>query len=312
MEIPSSVTKIGWDAFKGCNINELSHPCLTIKGGLVVEESKLLYCASQSSSITIPEGVTEISDSAFDDCKSLASVVIPPSVTEIGTWAFDGCTSLSSVEIPSSVTEIGVRAFYGCKSLMSVTIPESVTKIDDGAFDDCKSLAKVTLGDDFKKVPSEWFDDLNEINPNYEIVCTEGSSTYKAIKRSSNLELQKAKNAKIAEVQKAGVDAILPMVLEGVADSSFEILSNTKSATVALVQVGRNTGVFKLGADSSKWLPNINILRFCNKKLHDKDKKEEKSHFIAILLLFLRKMSYICSKISIYCDYDTARNRKCR
>ena len=304
VEIPESVTEIGGDAFKGCNINELSHPCLTIKGGLVVEESKLLYCASQSSSITIPEGVTEISGStsgggafkgckslasvvippsvtnigweAFDGCKSLTSVVIPESVTEIGGCAFAGCESLSSVEIPSSVAEIGVWAFRDCSSLMSVTIPESVTKIDNGAFEDCKSLAKVTLGDDFKKVPSEWFDDLNRANPNYEIVCTEGSSTYKAIKRSSklklhhkslnlkslnvtkeDLELQKAKNAKIAEVRKAGVDAILPMVLEGVADSSFEILSNTKSATVALVQVGKNTGVFKLGADSSKWLPKL-------------------------------------------------------
>ena len=298
VEIPSSVTEIGYDAFKDCNINELSHPCLTIKGGLVVEESKLLYCASQSNSITIPEGVTEISGDtfggAFAGCSSLASVVIPPSVTkigwgafwgckslssvsipssvaEIGGSAFSGCTSLKSVVIPSSVTEIGSSAFKGCTSLASVEIPSSVTEIRGNAFEDCKSLAKVTLGDDFKKVPSEWFDDLNRANPNYEIVCTEGSSTYKAIKRSSklklhlkslnvtkeDLELQKAKNAKIAEVQKAGVDAILPMVLEGVADSSFEILSNTKSATVAIVQIAENNAVFKLGADSSKWLPKL-------------------------------------------------------
>jgi len=240
VEIPAGVTAIGEWAFDGC---------------------------TALASVVIPESVTAIGGDAFYGCESLSSVEIPSSVAEIGGSAFYGCESLSSVEIPSSVAEIGVWAFKGCTSLMSVVIPESVTKIDNGAFEDCKSLAKVTLGDDFKKVPSEWFDDLNEINPNYEIVCTEGSSTYKAIKRSSklklhlkslnvtkeDLELQKAKNKKIAEVQKAGVDAILPMVLEGVADSSFEILSNTKSATVALVQVGRNTGVFKLGADSSKW-----------------------------------------------------------
>ena len=178
VEIPSSVTEIGGDAFKGCNINELSHPCLTIKGGLVVEESKLLYCASQSSSITIPEGVTAIGGTfagafdgceslasvvipnsvtkigrgAFEDCKSLASVEIPSSVTEIGDWAFLGCSSLTSVEIPSSVTKIGERAFRGCESLASVEIPSSVTEIGEMAFKGCSSLASVVIPNSVKQI----------------------------------------------------------------------------------------------------------------------------------------------------------------
>ena len=144
--IPSNVKEIGKEAFKNCNISELSHPALTIKNGCAIKENVVLYCTSQSTSVTIPEGVTEIRGSMFGG-------------------AFSGCTSLESVEIPSSVTEIGEGAFYGCKSLSSVT-----------------------LGDDFEEVPSEWFDDLNDANANYEIVCTEGSSTYNAIKRSRKLK----------------------------------------------------------------------------------------------------------------------------
>jgi hypothetical protein len=211
VEIPSSVTKIGEDAFRGCNIDNFSHPLLTIKNGCAIKENVVLYCTSQSSSITIPDGVTKIGDSAFTCCESLESVEIPSSVTEIGKEAFYGCESLESVEIPSSVTkigeeafelceslesveipssvtEIGKEAFNRCRSLSSVEIPSSVTKIGNDAFYGCESLRSVTLGDNFEKVPSKWFDSLNEANAIYKIVCTEGSSTYKAIKRSRKLK----------------------------------------------------------------------------------------------------------------------------
>lgn len=83
--------------------------------------------------------------------------------------------------------EDGVTKECMDKSVTSVEIPNSVTEIGDGAFYGCKSLSTMTLGDDFEKVPSEWFDSLNYANANYEIVCTEGSSTYKAI-RSKKLK----------------------------------------------------------------------------------------------------------------------------
>ena len=160
--------------------------------------------------------------------------------------------------------EDGVLKECTDKSVTSVEIPEGVIEIGEDAFSDCKSLSTVTLGDDFEKVPSEWFDSLNEANANYEIVCTKDSSTYKAIKRSAKLKthikeiaLQIAKDEKIAQVKKSGASSVLLSLLSGVADSSFEILSNTKSATVVRLKIAKNIGVFKLGADSAKWLPKI-------------------------------------------------------
>jgi hypothetical protein len=211
--IPPSVTKIGVYAFHGCNIDELSHPLLTIENGCAIKENVVLYCTSQSDSIKIPDGVTEI-----------------------GNCAFMGCESLESVVIPSSVTKIDSCAFYGCKS--------------------------VTLGDDFEEVPSEWFDSLNKADVNYEIVCTEGSRTYKAVKRNPELRMhlnsmEIAKEKKIAEINKACETAVLSSLLKGVSDSSFDILSNTNSSTTVLVKIGKNAGVFKLGEDSSNCLPKI-------------------------------------------------------
>ena len=94
---------------------------------------------------TVPEGVTEIGNYAFDGCRSLTSVTIPSSVTRIGWWAFASCSSLTSVDIPSSVTSIGVGAFQCCSSLTSVAIPSSVTEICGQAFSGCSSLTSVDI-----------------------------------------------------------------------------------------------------------------------------------------------------------------------
>jgi hypothetical protein len=64
-----------------------------------------LYCASQSTSVTIPDGVTEIGNNAFNGCKSLASVEIPSSVTKIGVGAFYKCTSLASIAFGGTVEQ---------------------------------------------------------------------------------------------------------------------------------------------------------------------------------------------------------------
>ena len=70
----------------------------------------------------------------FRDCSGLTSVTIPNSVTSIGNSAFSGCSGLTSVTIPNSVTFIGEAAFVRCSGLTSVTIPNSVTTIGNNAF----------------------------------------------------------------------------------------------------------------------------------------------------------------------------------
>ena len=162
--IPEGVTEIGRCAFRGCAIDSLEHPCLTIKGGIVIEEGTLLYCANaKASKITISEGVTKIGEKAFQGCASLASVVIPGSVKSIGGQAFSGCESLASVVIPDGVTEIGSSAFKGCESLASVTIPSSVKSIGHYAFDGCSSLASVVIPDGVTEIGGHAFDGCSSL-----------------------------------------------------------------------------------------------------------------------------------------------------
>lgn len=113
VNIPSSVTSIGWRAFESC---------------------------SSLTNVNIPSSVTEIRESTFLGCSSLTSVNIPSSVTKIGELAFNKCSSLTSVNIPLRVTSIEESAFSGCSGLRSIYVyAETVPSTVAGAFEGCDS-----------------------------------------------------------------------------------------------------------------------------------------------------------------------------
>ena len=97
------------------------------------------------TSVTIPNTVTSIGNSAFMDCADLTSVTLPdnPNFTTIGTDMFNGA-GLTSIAIPSSVTTIYSTAFRAT-GLTSVTIPANVTTINTDAFVRCASLRTITF-----------------------------------------------------------------------------------------------------------------------------------------------------------------------
>ncbi len=154
--IPDGVKRIGTDAFKGLDIEKIIIPdsVISIDGG--VAGGAFALCRYLKS-VTIPDSVTSIGQSAFSGCESLTSITIPDSVTNIGAYAFEGCTSLTSVTISDSVTSIGSSAFNKCTSLTSITIPDSVTNIGENAFMECKSLTSVTIQDGVESIGTHAF-----------------------------------------------------------------------------------------------------------------------------------------------------------
>ena len=118
---------------------------VTVTGGNILYGA--FYGCKGLTSITIPDRVTSIGESAFRECSGLTSVVIPDSVTSIGEGAFYNCRGLTSITIPDRVTSIGESAFSDCTGLTSVVIPDSVTSIGGVAFGYCTSLTAVTIPD---------------------------------------------------------------------------------------------------------------------------------------------------------------------
>ena len=150
--IPSSVVYIRSGAFNYCsnlssiNVASGNTHYSSIDGVLYnYVQDTLIQCPGAKTSVTIPNSVTSIGSSAFEDCSGLTSVTIPIGVTSIGNDAFGWCSGLTLVTIGNGVTVIGDRAFSGCSGLTSVTIPTGVTSIGVGVFSNCSDLISINV-----------------------------------------------------------------------------------------------------------------------------------------------------------------------
>ena len=132
------------------------------------------------NSITLQNGVTQISFEAFTSCPALTTIVISDTVTNIDIDAFAGCAGLTNIivspgnpyfssvggvlmdknqttllacgggmtgtyVVPSTVTVIGPDAFMDCSGLTNIVLPAGVTSIGDPAFAFCDNLTTLTI-----------------------------------------------------------------------------------------------------------------------------------------------------------------------
>ena len=168
--IPSNVTTIGKEAFKGCRLQKVSG-C----EGLVEIGESAFYVDSYSdtfTSITLPNTLRTIGASAFRNTR-LKSIVIPTGVTvindsvfyeskiesislgnitSIGNSSFFRCENLTSITIPNTVISIGDNAFGYCSNLIEFTVPNSVKNIGRSTFGGCSSLTSITLGNSVETI----------------------------------------------------------------------------------------------------------------------------------------------------------------
>lgn len=90
------------------------------------------------TSVILPEGMENISNSAFRNCYSLKNINFPKSLISIGDYAFYECSVLPAVTLPEGLISIGDHAFIGVRS---VNLPESLVSIGDSAFLSIKGLS---------------------------------------------------------------------------------------------------------------------------------------------------------------------------
>ncbi|MBD5132466.1 MAG: leucine-rich repeat protein, partial [Clostridiales bacterium] len=155
------------------------------------------HTSSSLTSIVIPEYITSIGNSAFNN-SGLQTLTLPSTVTSYGSYVFANCANLQTVEFEigdDMITELPTGLFSGCAKLEAITLPEEIVYIGDyalrgtglkemilhngltgignGAFADCEALTKVFIpatvtgidGNPFpncKLLTDLTIDDLNE------------------------------------------------------------------------------------------------------------------------------------------------------
>lgn len=124
-----------------------------------IKNSVLERCIPEQNetSVTVPDGVTQIGTNAFEECISLQEITLPDSVTEIGTRAFYHCKALRKINIPHGTVVIGENVFAGCESLEEIELPESLERIGSFAFASCRKLKKVHFPVDLEHIPDTTF-----------------------------------------------------------------------------------------------------------------------------------------------------------
>ena len=173
--IPNGVNSIGFYAFRGCrSLPSITIPasvssignytfdhCISLTSILVDADNQYFTSidgvlfnkdvtvirrypeGKTENSYTLPETITTLAESSFNNCVNLIDIKFPKNLKTIEPWAFGSCTGLKSFVIPDEVETVGVYAFWDCDNLESIVIPAQMKQIDICAFQSCDKLKSV-------------------------------------------------------------------------------------------------------------------------------------------------------------------------
>lgn len=165
--IPDGVTSIGANAFKEC---DGFGGLLSLPDSVKTVGEWAFYLCKGFTGLKLSASLTKIEERSFAHMYGLKTeVVIPEGVTEIGESAFS-CSYMPSVRLPSTLKKIEKQAFMYAHNLTKITLPDGLETIGDEAFSGCHPRNAVVLPASIKSIGKKAFDrdgaiygNLNEI-----------------------------------------------------------------------------------------------------------------------------------------------------
>lgn len=191
--IPKDLQEIPEGSFAGCvnlkRINCTQNPLFEFKSKILyadvdygssftingmkspqfVYKKIVLFCCSDSSYVTVDDGVDKIGDHAFEGREKLTHVVLPTGLQVIGESAFENCVKLrgmsmtqtdgstSEFNIPYGTLYIDDYAFCGCEEIRGVSLPDTIWGVGRGAFLNCPKLRSIYCPDSLKYISDTAF-----------------------------------------------------------------------------------------------------------------------------------------------------------
>ena len=141
IRIPDGVKTLSWSTFQGCKkLKRIYH-----SSDLVWTGEWFDVGGYDVETVTVPEGVEVIGESACWEYAALKELILPKSLERIRYGAFNMCRSLQRIAFSERLKSIEDIAFRECVSLFRLALPTSLTNIGKGAFEECRSLTEVEI-----------------------------------------------------------------------------------------------------------------------------------------------------------------------
>ena len=268
IELPSTITTIQPGALADfSNLTEIivdeNNPNYTsIDGVLYSKDGKTLVQfpgGKSNENYDIPATVTNIGEKAFYGCSQLSSVTIPETVKVVGDSAFSS-SGLTTLVISNGVESIGKEAFEFNK-ITSVTIPGTVKVVGESAFEYCTSLATLIIEEGVEKIESYAFFSTKLQNITLPTTITEfGNNVFGLIGESSkNIVINgKDTDTNVGDLLKScSFSGNIILTINGVKNiSANEFIGNKNLISVTLPHV---TSIGESAFDSCSYLEQMTM-----------------------------------------------------
>lgn len=151
-----------------------------IEGHTVTRIEEEAFFGSMARTVSLPETIVYIGDSAFEQVDTLEEINIPDSLEYIGKSAFASCMSLKGIKISAPELTIGNAAFFNTglayadlnvkviderafndSRIKTLTLHEGLEDIGAGAFAGCRDIESVELPSTLKFIGQNAFTTSN-------------------------------------------------------------------------------------------------------------------------------------------------------
>jgi len=205
VKISANIEKIGYEAFCGTGISEI-----TIPDNVKEVESRAFASCNNLKKITVSDAVS-VDEGAFEDCgfinepdsfflsreteegicyreyldyavitgglEAVDGVITIPSelgglpVTKIGYDSFRWSEGIEKIVMPDTVTEIEYYAFNECANLKTIVFSKNLKVIGESAFGGCSAIKEILLPESLEEIGCEAFYNCNGLS---EVVFPDG------------------------------------------------------------------------------------------------------------------------------------------
>ncbi len=139
------------------NLNEDGKFISAVVHGRTVVRGNLFNGCTNLVTVTLPDNITSIHESAFYFCIELTTVNLPDTIVTIASGAFQQAVSFNTPRLPNSLMLIGNSAFSQCESLTLTSLPPNLSHIATEAFSDCTKLAITVIPESVDTIDSKAF-----------------------------------------------------------------------------------------------------------------------------------------------------------